>query len=299
MNINKIEISIGLIKLKSSFICLKRIENPYKNFIEFPGGKKKDSETALQCLNREIKEELNITIDKSKFIACIKHLYDDVLISVNVFNIHRYSGKITSNENREIILYDTKSDADTLPTHERILRLLELPKLLKIITPDNLDDSSFKNINLYKYIRLRDITYRTYNSSIFSKLQRFHFKGKLIVDYPHNKDWDDEYNGVHFKSCYLENFIKQEKSNKYLYSASCHTFDDIMTSNKKLFDFIMVSPILKTRYTSEPLGWDEFNRLSRASYIPTYALGGVSSKGSDLADCVHNHGFGLAGIRSV
>ena len=56
-----------MIKLKSSFVCLKRTSQPYKNFIEFPGGKKKNNETATQCLRREIKEELNIKIDKSKF----------------------------------------------------------------------------------------------------------------------------------------------------------------------------------------------------------------------------------------
>ena len=108
MSLKKIEISIGLIKLNSSFVCLKRTSQPYKNFIEFPGGKKKNNETAIQCLKREIKEELNIKIDKSKFIATIKHLYDNVLIIINIFNIHRYSGQITSNENREIILFDTK-----------------------------------------------------------------------------------------------------------------------------------------------------------------------------------------------
>ena len=62
MSLKKVEISIGLIKLKSSFVCLKRTSQPYKNFIEFPGGKKKNNETAIQCLKREIKEELNIDI---------------------------------------------------------------------------------------------------------------------------------------------------------------------------------------------------------------------------------------------
>ena len=299
MSFKKVEVSIGLIRLKSSFICLKRLEQPYKDFIEFPGGKKKSNETATQCLIREIKEELNIKIDKFKFIASIKHLYDNVLITINIFNIHKYSGRIVSNENRDIILFDTKCTLDKLPTHDRILSLLTLPKLLKIITLDNLDEDTFSNINLYKYIRLRDISYKIYKSHILSKLKKFHFKDKLIIDYPYNKDWDDKYSGVHFKSCYLEQFIERDKSEKYLYSASCHTLTDIKISNKKLFDFIMISPILRSHDNFKAIGWDKFNILSKESYLPTYALGGVSSKGSDLMSCTDNQGFGLAGISSV
>ena len=58
MSLKKIDISIGLIKLNSSFVCLKRTSQPFENFIEFPGGKRKNNETAIQCLKREIKEEI-------------------------------------------------------------------------------------------------------------------------------------------------------------------------------------------------------------------------------------------------
>ena len=299
MSLKKVDISIGLIKLNSSFVCLKRTSQPYKNFIEFPGGKKRNNETAIQCLKREIKEELNIEVDKSKFISTIKHLYGDALVIINIFYISRYTGYITSNENRDIVLFDAKCKSATLPTHDRILSLLKLPKLLKIITPANLDDTMFENINLYKYIRLKDISYNTYNSSILSKLEKYHFKGNLIIDYPYNKDWADKYSGVHFKSCFLENFIDQDRRKEYLYSASCHNLNDIEISNKKLFDFIMISPILKSHNNFKAIGWDKFNILSKESYLPTYALGGVSSKGSDLANCIYNHGFGLAGISSI
>ena len=299
MSLKKVDISIGLIKLNSSFVCLKRTSQPYKNFIEFPGGKKRNNETAIQCLKREIKEELNIEVDKSKFISTIKHLYGDALVIINIFYISRYTGYITSNENRDIVLFDAKCKSATLPTHDRILSLLKLPKLLKIITPANLDDTMFENINLYKYIRLRDISYNTYNSYILSKLEKYHFKGNLIIDYPYNKDWADKYSGVHFKSCFLENFIDQDRRKEYLYSASCHNLNDIEISNKKLFDFIMISPILKSHNNFKAIGWDKFNILSKESYLPTYALGGVSSKGSDLANCIYNHGFGLAGISSI
>ena len=295
----QIEISIGLIKFNSALICLKRNKKPYEGFIEFPGGKKKGSESPIECLRREITEELNIRVEKAKFIYCIKHQYEDALIIINVFNIHRYSGNISSNEEREVVYYDSASDHNVLPTHERILRLMKLPKLLKIITSLNYDDFNFKSINLYKYIRLRDISFDTYKAYIQPKLEKYRYKGNLIIDYPFNKNWDDNYAGIHFKSNRLKNCLNMIKNHRYLYSASCHTLDDVELSNKILFDFILISPVITSPYDTTPLGWTKFGSLSNRSYVPTYALGGLQSLGDDLSNSSSNKGFGLAGIKCI
>ena len=299
MSFKKVEISIGLIKFGSALICLKRNKTPYEDFIEFPGGKKKGNESPIECLKREITEELNIKVEKAKFIYCIKHQYKDALIIINVFNIHRYSGDISSNENREIVYYDNTSRYNVLPTHERILKLMKLPKLLKIITALNYDDFNFKRINLYKFIRLRDISFDTYKVHIQPKLEEYRYKGNLIVDYPFNENWDDNYAGIHFKSNGLKSCANMIKNQKYFYSASCHTLDDIELSNKILFDFILISPVIASSYDTAPLGWAQFRQLSDRSYVPTYALGGLKSLGKDLSNSSSNKGFGLAGIKYI
>tara|TARA_B100000035_G_scaffold282073_1_gene263417 strand:- start:207 stop:1106 length:900 start_codon:yes stop_codon:yes gene_type:complete len=299
MSFKKVEISIGLIKFGSALICLKRNKKPYEDFIEFPGGKKKGNESPIECLKREITEELNIKVEKAKFIYCIKHQYKDALIIINVFNIHRYSGDISSNENREIVYYDNTSRYNVLPTHERILKLMKLPKLLKIITALNYDDFNFKRINLYKFIRLRDISFDTYKVHIQPKLEEYRYKGNLIVDYPFNENWDDNYAGIHFKSNGLKSCANMIKNQKYFYSASCHTLDDIELSNKILFDFILISPVIASSYDTAPLGWAQFRQLSDRSYVPTYALGGLKSLGKDLSNSSSNKGFGLAGIKYI
>lgn len=299
MTFKKVEISIGLIKFKSSYVCLKRNKKPYEDFIEFPGGKKKDGEDAAQCLIREIKEELNIKISKFKYISSIKHLYKDNLITINVFNIHRFSGNILSNENREIVFYNAKSTHSVLPTHNRILNLLKIPKLLKIITTSHQDNEVFQNINLYKYIRLRDICYETYKSHTLQMLEKYQYRGSLIVDYPFNEEWEGAYAGIHYKSNNIIDCIDYKKNNKYIYSASCHTSKDIELSNKVLFDFITISPVVSSPYNHEPIGWNNFSALSELSYMPTYALGGMKSLGEDLSNCCSNKGFGLAGIKSI
>ena len=50
-----------------------------------------------------MKEELNIDIQKTKYIGSIKHLYSDTLIEINVFKIFKFSGEIVSTEKREIV----------------------------------------------------------------------------------------------------------------------------------------------------------------------------------------------------
>ena len=132
MHTRKIAISVALIRDGTYYICLRRKKEPYNNYIEFPGGKIVVGETESNCLIREIKEELDINVTKFKFIGVIKHLYDDLLIKINVFKIFKYDGHIHSHEAREIIMYNSISNFNILPTHHRILKLIKLPRLLMI-----------------------------------------------------------------------------------------------------------------------------------------------------------------------
>ena len=58
----------------------------------------------------------------------------------------------------------------------------------------------------------------------------------------------------------------------------------------------MISPILRPHDNFKAIGWDKFNILSKESYIPTYALGGVSSKGSDLTNVFIIMGLAWQGL---
>jgi 8-oxo-dGTP diphosphatase len=84
MSSNEIEISIALIRDKSTYICLQRNKTPYRHSIEFPGGKCKQSETPELCLEREVYEELGIKLTKYMYLGSIKHLYDNLLIKINI-----------------------------------------------------------------------------------------------------------------------------------------------------------------------------------------------------------------------
>ena len=299
MNSQIIEISIGLIKKKSSYLCLKRRSHSYHNYIEFPGGKRKKGESITSCLIRELKEELNISIQKYKYIGTIKHLYDDVLIKINIFKIFKYDGELSSNEKRDIVLYNNNSNYQLLPTHNRILNTLHIPRVLKIINIENINDDNVLDLSLYRFIRLRGINYDTFKKSVKDKLISENFSGKIITDYPHNKHWKDKFHGIHYTSSHIHSYDPKHSSSNYLHSASCHTITDINLCNKKLFDYILLSPILETHNNFSELGWSKFSNLCLESYSPILALGGLSLSLSDYSNCIENHGFGIAGIRRI
>ena len=295
----KIAISVALIQKDSSYICLRRNSNLYKDYIEFPGGKLIDNETPSIGLVREIKEELNIDIKKYKFIGKLKHLYDDILIIINVFKVFKYEGDIYSNESREIIKYDVDCGHKILPTHDRIIKLLKYPRLLKIATVNNFNENNRFDTTYLTFLRLRDISYDYYKNNIKNELISQKYSGNIIIDYPHNLNWKEHYHGIHFTSSNLHKFDQSKRESSIIYSASCHTLADIELCNTKLFDFILVSPILHSYNEYPILNWSGYSKLSKHSYVPTYALGGLSSATGDYEQCIKNNGFGIAGISKI
>jgi len=73
---------------------------------EFPGGKIETGETASQCLVREIKEELNLTIAILKQLPANIHHYPDLSIELIPFVCEIRSGKITLKEHHSYVWLD-------------------------------------------------------------------------------------------------------------------------------------------------------------------------------------------------
>jgi len=86
---NKIQIKpvydvvVGIIFKDNQFIIAKRKKNTILGGLwELPGGKKKNKENNRDCLHREIKEELNITVKIHDQIGIIKHSYTHFSINL-------------------------------------------------------------------------------------------------------------------------------------------------------------------------------------------------------------------------
>ncbi len=62
-------------------------------FWEFPGGKLQPGETAALALQRELHEELGITIESATAFMHYQHAYPERVVELHVFLVGRYAGE--------------------------------------------------------------------------------------------------------------------------------------------------------------------------------------------------------------
>lgn len=72
------------------------------NLWEFPGGKLERSESPLQALGRELKEEVGISITQSEFLTFTEHQYPNKLVQLWFYMVTDHAGTARGLENQEI-----------------------------------------------------------------------------------------------------------------------------------------------------------------------------------------------------
>ena len=302
--IDYIECSIALIKNNTDYLFSRRIKKPFHNHYEFPGGKIENRETPEEALARECYEELDIEIIENIYHGSITHRYDKLSVRLHIFEIIKYIGKIKPNEKQELkYINHATSNLLFLESTSRVLNRLKLRELF-FITPRNINKilKQFASLDqCNSFVRLRSHDYsrteyilaaKTLSTICLQKNIPFIIDKKFMNDLNHIK-----YDGIHFTSNELDELTRNEmiiRKNGYTYSASCHSLENIITANKNNFDFIVISPVIYSKYLTDELGWEKFSSLVSESNMPTYALGGL--KPNDLSLCKSFGGFGVSGI---
>jgi 8-oxo-dGTP diphosphatase len=106
------EVAAGiLLDAQQRFLMGQRpVGKPYAGYWEFPGGKVEAGETLFQTLQRELQEELGITIHGSVDLMTIEHDYPHAYVRIQVSVIRDWSGEPTGCENQALSWQDLKSD---------------------------------------------------------------------------------------------------------------------------------------------------------------------------------------------
>lgn len=75
-------------------ICKRKPSDSCPNLWEFPGGKLEEGETLVECLSREIKEELNLVVKIKGIFAETYYEYPEKKISFTFYIAEIISGKM-------------------------------------------------------------------------------------------------------------------------------------------------------------------------------------------------------------
>lgn len=90
---SKIVVAAGIIEYQGKVLITKRREGTHLGgYWEFPGGKKEVGETLIECLHREILEELHITVGPPCLYLTVRHQYPEMLVELHVFRCMWLSG---------------------------------------------------------------------------------------------------------------------------------------------------------------------------------------------------------------
>lgn len=300
---------------------------------EFPGGKVEAGETIETACEREIQEELGITILESRPLIKILHHYADksVLLETRLctlFEGKKYllddmlSGKARLGLEGQLVKWVKIEQLDDYHFPEASQAIINALRLADkyVISPDCIEseDDQFieqfeENCRHYSLIqfRIKSLKGRQLKnllhtcSMIVQKKMTQNKKITLMLN-SDCIDMNDDivtYAGIHLTSTHLfdNDFIHAFRagSPEKMISASCHHPKDIEQANYHNLSFIVISPVQKT--SSHPqqkaLGWEQFKFLSELAQMPCFALGGMKINHMSLAQSCG--GQGIAAISGL
>jgi 8-oxo-dGTP diphosphatase len=303
-----LQVAVGVIKNPSGQILISlRDDKLHQGGLwEFPGGKVEASETVEQALTRELKEELDISVQAFSPLITINHQYPDLAVQLHVLSVERFDGVVKSCEGQPFLWVnpDDLTKYDFPAANRPIIAAARLPHHYAILDDTNptLLLVNLKTI-LDKGIKLIQARLKTLSiEEVGAFLDRAYplckaHKAWLLLNSSVKNAEEFEVDGLHLTSVDLL-ACDQRPENKRWVAASCHSIDELNHAQKIGVDFVVLAPVLPTptHPDAEVLGWDQFAELVANTNLPVYALGGLSA--DDLFVAQKAGAQGVAGIRA-
>jgi 8-oxo-dGTP diphosphatase len=301
-----LHVAVGVIKNAAGEVLIsRRGDSVHQGGLwEFPGGKIEKGETVIQALTRELREELNITVERAAPLIQINHDYGDLEVLLHVCTVEAFSGAVSALEGQPLQwVRAEKLDAYEFPAaNKAIIAAARLPRCYAIV--EGGDDQALLRdlrkilaggVKLLQF-RLKELppARRGTFLQIALPLCRQHGITTLI-----NSALDEcahfTADGLHLTSRDLM-AMRQRPQHYAWVAASCHNLQELLHTQRIGADFAVLAPVAatKTHPDAEPLGWQRVCAWLAQVNIPVYALGGMT-----VQDAVRAYAAGAQGIAGI
>jgi len=277
---------------------------------EFPGGKIESGESVQEALQREIHEELGISIVHQRPLIRIPFRYPDRSVLLDVWVVDTYQGEPHGKEGQPIkwVAIDSLRGEHFPAANQPIISALQLPSKYLITPEPTPDDESFvKHLQacLDKGVRLVQLRAKNLNKNNYHALARqviglcHEYGAKILLNTEADLVQALGADGLHLTSQRLQQTRERPLPADYLVAASCHTLEELSAAQRAGADFAMLSPVLPTAShpDANPLGWPAFSRSIDRIAMPVYALGGMKPAHCETA--IAHGAQGIAAIRAL
>jgi 8-oxo-dGTP diphosphatase len=298
-----------LLKADGSFLLAQRpAGKPYAGYWEFPGGKVDAGESVAAALNRELEEELGITVKQAYPWLVQQFVYPHATVKLHFFRVVDWQGEPHPKENQLLSWQHTQHiDVEPLlPANQPILNALSLPSIYAITNFTELGKEDFflslekslqKGLQLLQVRekQLSEVELIVFSKEVMTLAHRY--DARVILNGASDIAQLIGADGIHLSSAELT--ATNVRPDFKLCGASCHTLDELHKAAQLKLDYVLLGAVNPT--LSHPgksgMGWQHFSDLITDYPLPVYALGGM--KPVDLETAWRSGAHGIAMQRAV
>ena len=301
-----LHVAVGVIKDSEGkvLISLRHDKAHQGGLWEFPGGKVEPGESVEEALARELKEELDISVQEIAPLIKVEHQYVDLQVLLDVWLVTHFSGQPVGRESQEVQwVSPEKLTGYSFPeANMPIIVAASLPGEYAILNAEE-DAGLLTDLNTILDNGVKLIQARLKRLSEKEVMQFFELaiplckeKGAILLVNSAVKNTECiNVDGIHLTSQDLL-ALKQRPVDYDWVAASCHNREELQHAAEIGVDFVVLAPVLptKTHPEAEAMGWDKFKALTASVNIPVFALGGMTRQDKGLS--LRAGAQGIAGI---